>query len=68
MNLQMRARYAALRRHKRRQQSGLWCEPGCAFHNAVKLTAERVWDKSTGVWTWMYCNNVDQIVKEGLWD
>ncbi|MEO3862643.1 hypothetical protein [Acrocarpospora sp. B8E8] len=66
--LLLRSRYAALKRHKTRQANGLWCEPGCSFHRAAKLTAEEIWAKETGNWTFTYCANVDQMVKEGLWD
>ncbi|WP_043617246.1 hypothetical protein [Nonomuraea candida] len=67
-DLLIRARYAALKRHKKRQQNGLWCEADCAFHTAAKLTAEKVWATHIGGWTFMYCDTVDRLAKEGLWD
>ncbi|MEU4726486.1 hypothetical protein AB0G06_43400 [Nonomuraea dietziae] len=66
MSLLQQARHAALKRHKKRQQNGLWCEPGCTFHN-VK-TAEDHWATHTGGWTFMYVDTVDRFAKEGLWD
>lgn len=66
MSLLLKARQATLKRHKTRQQNGLWCEPGCPFHR-VK-TAEDHWKTYIGGWTFMYVDTVDRLTKEGLFD
>ncbi|MER7208485.1 hypothetical protein ABT340_15545 [Streptosporangium sp. NPDC000239] len=67
-SLLLKSRQAALKRHKARQRNGLWCEPGCVFHTAAKLTAEKVWATHIGGWTFMYCDNIDKLANEGLFD
>ncbi|GII83349.1 hypothetical protein Ssi03_13390 [Sphaerisporangium siamense] len=59
-------RKALLRRHKKRQRNGLWCEKGCPFHRQV--TAEEVWNTHIGGWTFMYVDTVDRMAKEGQFD
>lgn len=68
MNLRQRALYAVLKRHKLRQRNGLWCEPGCPFHTSEAVLFWRTVAAPTGVWTFMYCHNVDQMMKEGMWE
>lgn len=68
MNLRQKARYALLKRHKKRQQNGLWCEVGCPFHTPEAVILWRAVTAPAGIWTFMYCHNVDQMVKEGMWE
>lgn len=68
MSLLLKARYAALKRHKRRQQDGLWCEPGCQFHTPEAVHVWRADAAPIGIWTFLHHANVDQMTKEGLWE
>lgn len=61
----VKARWAALKRHKRRQRDGLWCEAGCPFHKDT--TPEEVRETPTGGWFFIFVDNVDRLAKEGVW-
>ncbi|GAA3536795.1 hypothetical protein GCM10022419_015760 [Nonomuraea rosea] len=67
-DLLVRARYAALKRHKKRQSDGLWCESDCAFHPTLQPKSKRRWSPPDGIWTFMYCDNVERLAKEGVWE
>lgn len=65
-NLLHKSREAALKRHKTRQRNGLWCEPGCNFHR--EKAAEAHWAAHIGGWSFLYCDAVDKLATEGLFD